>query len=201
MAKPIDGYLVDDLIVYRGLQKGGYVGRGFRIHPPDGENADVGWLNRLEDEMRVLLASLKDTARMQFHWSVDSDYQRELLAYYAKTKEQASNEWSKLQRNERFTRYWRLMEQRQLRRERLNIYITSKVDAGALPKDGGKRKIYDFVLGTIGRELDGSAAMKWGGCRRSERKASVNPRCAAGTARRVCCPREAQECGCTNTQT
>jgi hypothetical protein len=26
MANPIDGYLVDDLIVYRGLQKGGYVG-------------------------------------------------------------------------------------------------------------------------------------------------------------------------------
>ncbi len=154
MARPIDGYFVDDLIVYRGLQKGGYVGRGFRIHPPDGENADVNFLNRLEDEMRVLLASLKDTARMQFHWSVDSDYQRELLAYYQNTKALASNAWSKRQRNERFTRYWRMMEQRQLRRERLHIYITSKIDAGALPKEGGKRKIYDYVLGTIGRELE-----------------------------------------------
>ena len=48
MGKLIDGYLVDDLIVYGGIQKGGYVGRGFRVHPPDGENADVRWLNHLE---------------------------------------------------------------------------------------------------------------------------------------------------------
>ncbi len=154
MSKPIDGYLVDDLVVYRGLQKGGYVGRGFRIHPPDVENADIGWLNHLEDELRVLLASLKDTSRMQFHWSVDSDYQRELLAYYAKTKELATNEWSQRQRNERFTRYWKQMENRQLRRERLHLYVTSKIDAGALPREGGKRQIYDHVLATNGRELD-----------------------------------------------
>ncbi len=154
MSKPIDGYLVDDLIVYRGLQKGGYVGRGFRIHPPDAENADIGWLNHLEDELRVLLASLKDTSRMQFQWSVDSDYQRELLAYYQNTKERATSEWSKRQRNERFTRYWKRMENRELRRERLNIYITSKIDSGALPREGGKRQIYDHVLTSNGRELD-----------------------------------------------
>ena len=133
MGKCIDGHLVDDLIVYRGLQKGGYVGRGFRVQPPDSENADIGWLNHLEDEMRVLLASLKDTARMQFQWTVDSDYQRELLSYYENTKQLADNEWSKRQRNERFTRYWRMMENRELRRERLNVYVTTKIDAGAMP--------------------------------------------------------------------
>ncbi len=153
MGKCIDGHLVDDLIVYRGLQKGGYVGRGFRLQPPDSENADIGWLNHLEDEMRVLLASLKDTARMQFHWSVDSDYQRELLSYYEQTKTLAGNDWSKRQRNERFTRYWRMMENRQLRRERLNIYVTSKIDGEAMPNEGGKRAQYDYVLGTSGREL------------------------------------------------
>ena len=79
MAKLIDGYLMDDMIVYRGLQKGGYVGRGYRVHPPDCENAEVSWLNRMEDDMRVLRSSLKDTARMQVHWTVDSDYRRELL--------------------------------------------------------------------------------------------------------------------------
>ena len=154
MGKHIDGYLVDDLIVYRGLQKGGYVGRGFRIYPPDAENADIDWLNHLEDELRVLLASLKDTVRMQFHWSVDSDYQRELLNYYEQTKALADNEWSRQQRNERFTRYWEKMENRQLRRERLNLYVTSKIDAGALPSNGSKREVYDAVLNTCGRELD-----------------------------------------------
>ena len=97
---------------------------------------------------------------MPFHWSVDSDYQRELLAYYERTKPLATNEWSKRQRNERFTRYWRDMENRRLRRERLNIYVTSKVEADALqveadalPK-GSKRDKYDYVLGTSGKELE-----------------------------------------------
>ncbi|MCB1469111.1 MAG: hypothetical protein KDK08_18655, partial [Rhizobiaceae bacterium] len=166
MGKLTDGYLVDDLIIYRGLQKGGHIGRGFRVHPPDDENADVAWLNHLEDEMRVLLASLKETARMQFHWSVDSDYQRELLAYYAKSKELATNDWSRRQRDERFTRYWKLMEERKLRRERLHIYVTSKIEA-SIPHQGkgkgkgedeiegkGKSGHYDYLLDASARELD-----------------------------------------------
>ncbi|MDC3255106.1 hypothetical protein OAV21_01755 [bacterium] len=153
MARLIDGYLMDDMIVYRGLQKGGYVGKGFRIHPPDCENADVSWLNRMEDDMRVLLSSLKDTARMQVHWSVDSDYKRELLAYYAKTKELATDDWSKEQRNERFTRYWDRMERRELRRERLHWYVTSKVSATGVPVAKGKRAAYEYVLGANAREL------------------------------------------------
>ncbi|MEZ5326980.1 MAG: hypothetical protein R3F19_18170 [Verrucomicrobiales bacterium] len=164
MGKLTDGYLVDDLIIYRGLQKGGHIGRGFRVHPPDDENADISWLNRLEDEMRVLLASLKDTARMQFHWSVDSDYQRELLAYYAKSKELATNAWSRRQRDERFTRYWKLMEERKLRRERLHIYVTSKIEASIPHKGKGKGEDeiegkdksghYDYLLDASARELD-----------------------------------------------
>ena len=163
MGKLIDGYLVDDLIVYRGLQKVGHIGRGFRVHPPDAENADADWLNRLEDELRVLLASLKDSARMQFHWSVDSDYQKELLAYYANSKERATNAWSRRQRDERFTRYWRLMEQRKLRRERLHVYVTSKIDAETLPrgekgekidKGRGRHGKYGYLLDASARELD-----------------------------------------------
>ena len=163
MSKLIDGYLVDDLIVYRGLQKGGHIGRGFRVYPPDAENADVGWLNHLEDELRVLLASLKDSSRMQFHWSVDSDYQKELLAYYANSKQRASNPWSRRQRDERFTRYWKLMEQRKLRRERLHIYVTSKIDSGTLPKGDkdtnisksrGRHHRYGSLLDSSARELD-----------------------------------------------
>ena len=153
MATPTDGTLVDDLIVFGGIQKGGHVGRGFRIHPPDAENADTAWLNRLEDELRVLLASLKDTARMQFHWSVDSNYKKELLAYYENTKQRAKNQWSRNQRNERFTRYWKKMEARELRRERLHIYITTKIDPGALRKGDDKKKQYDHVLSTCAREL------------------------------------------------
>ncbi|MEZ5325763.1 MAG: hypothetical protein R3F19_11960 [Verrucomicrobiales bacterium] len=165
MAALVDGYLVDGMIVFNGLQKGGYVGRGFRVHAPDCENSDVTWLNRMEDELRVLLASLKDTTRMQVQWSVDSDYKRELLDYYEQTKKRSTNAWSARQRNERFTRYWAKMEQRQLRRERLHLYVVSKVDTGSAPhgaregevssnsRGGGQRAAYDYVLGSSAREL------------------------------------------------
>ncbi len=153
MGKLIDGYLMDDLIVYRGLQKGGYVGKGFRVHPPDCENAEVSWLNKLEDDLRILLSSLKESARMQVHWSVDSDYRRELLNYYSKTKELATNAWSKEQRNERFTRYWDLMEKRQLRRERLHWYVTTKIDTTGVSLGKGQRAAYDYTLDASAREL------------------------------------------------
>ena len=153
MSKLIDGYLMDDMIVYRGLQKGGYVGRGYRVHPPDCENAEVSWLNRMEDDMRVLLSSLKDTARMQVHWTVDSDYRRELLDYYEQTDKLATNAWSKEQRNERFTRYWDRMLQRELRRERLHWYVTTKIDTAGVPTGKGKRAAYDYTLDACAREL------------------------------------------------
>ena len=153
MATLVDGYLVEDMIVFNGLQKGGYVGRGYRIQAPDCENSDVTWLNRIEDEIRVLLASLKDTTRLQVQWSVDSDYKRELLAYYEQTKKLSSNEWSTRQRNERFTRYWERMEQRQLRRERLHLYVMTKADAAGAPPGKGRRATYEYVLGASAREL------------------------------------------------
>ena len=165
MAALVDGYLVDGMIVFNGLQKGGYVGRGFRVHAPDCENSDVTWLNRMEDELRVLLASLKETTRMQVQWSVDSDYKRELLDYYEQTKMRSTDAWSTRQRNERFTRYWERMEQRQLRRERLHLYVVGKVDTGSAPhgaregegevsssRGGGcQRAAYDYVLGSSAR--------------------------------------------------
>ncbi len=153
MAKLIDGYLMDDMVVYRGLQKGGYVGRGYRVHPPDCENAEVRWLNRLEDDVRVLLSSLKDTARMQVHWTVDSDYRRELLDYYEQTDKLATNAWSKEQRNERFTRYWDRMLMRELRRERLHWYVTTKIDVTGVPMGKGQRAAYDYSLDASAREL------------------------------------------------
>lgn len=149
----LDGYLLQDLIVFRGLQKGGFVGKGFRVQPPDYENAEVAWLNRFEDDLRVLLTSLKDNTRLQIQWAVDSDYKRELLAYYENTKNLARSEWSRRQRNERFTRYWEHMERRELRRERLHLYVTTKVEAHVGPPTQGKRALYQYLLDTSAREL------------------------------------------------
>ena len=53
MAKIVDAFLDRNLIIYRGLQKGGAIGRGYSIELPDTENTDAEWLMSLEDSLRV----------------------------------------------------------------------------------------------------------------------------------------------------
>ena len=55
MAKLVDAYLDKNLIIYRGLQKGGAIGRGYSVELPDTENTDPEWLMSLEDNLRILL--------------------------------------------------------------------------------------------------------------------------------------------------
>lgn len=155
MGRIVDGWLMKDLIVYRGLQRGGAVGKGFVVTVPDIENVGADWLNQLEDSLRVLLLSLKDTMRMQFRWTVDSDYRNELLHYYKETEEKSQTGWEERNRHERFTRYWKKMERKELRRERLFIYLTSKVDTSTAPKGAkGGQKFYDYLLGAVGAEME-----------------------------------------------
>jgi len=125
---PVDGYLGENLIVFEGLQRGGFVSRGFELVPPDLENADPVHHNALEDDIMALLAVLKSGQRLQVQWTVDSDYRVELLRYRAETERLATNPWSKRQRNERFVRYWQMMEDGLLRRERLRLYFTMPVE-------------------------------------------------------------------------
>jgi len=126
---PVDGYLGESLIVFEGLQRGGFVSRGFELVPPDLENADPVHHNALEDDIVALLAVLKSGQRLQVQWTVDSDYRAELLRYRDETEKLATNPWSKRQRNERFVRYWKMMEDGLLRRERLRLYFTMPVEA------------------------------------------------------------------------
>ena len=39
-----DGYCVDDMIVFRGLERGGVIARGYQVSVPDLENADPEYL-------------------------------------------------------------------------------------------------------------------------------------------------------------
>ena len=74
MAKFVNSYLDEDLIVYRGLQRGGAIGKGYSVEMPDTENTDASWLMGLEDNLRVLLRMIRPELRLQIAWSVDSDY-------------------------------------------------------------------------------------------------------------------------------
>jgi hypothetical protein len=136
--EPVDGYFGEDVIVFEGLNRGGYIARGFDVVAPDLENADPVHHNALESDLVALLAVLKPGQRMQVQWTVNSDYRRELLRYRDDTMKFAKNEWSQRQRNERFVRYWRMMEEGLLRREKLRLYFTLPVDGDAFGARRGR---------------------------------------------------------------
>jgi hypothetical protein len=86
-------------------------------------------LNAFQDQISILLAALGENQRLQIQWYCDSDYQRELLRYREETQS-ATNPWSRRCRNERFVRYWRAMEDRKLRLQRLAIYVSRRIESG-----------------------------------------------------------------------
>jgi hypothetical protein len=136
--EPVDGYFGEDMIVFEGLHRGGYVSRGFEITAPDLEQADPVHHNGFESDLIALLSSLKPEWRMQVQWTNDSDFRKPLQRYREETVRFSSNAWSTRQRNERFVRYSRLVEEGALRRERLRIYFTIPVNAEAIGSVSGK---------------------------------------------------------------
>ncbi len=130
--EPVDGFFGEDVIVFESLSRGGYIAKGFEVTAPDLENADPQHHNALEADLVALLTVLKRGQRLQVQWTVNSDYRAELLRYRDETERLATNVWTKRQRNERFVRYWRMMEEGLLRREKLRLYFTMPVDAEAV---------------------------------------------------------------------
>jgi hypothetical protein len=125
-----NGYFVNDLLVFNSLNAGGYVAKGYFLEPPDMTNAQPSELNQFQDQLSLLLASLTEQQRLQVQYYCDSDYRRELLQYHQETQK-AENLWTRRTRNERFERYWRLMTERRLRRQRLIFYLSRKIESSA----------------------------------------------------------------------
>ncbi len=150
-----NGYFIRDLIVFNGLSQGGYVSKGFIFQPPDLTNVQVSELNGFQDQIALLLASLADNQRLQVQFFCDSDYRRELLRYQAET-EGMSNAWTQRNRSERFSRYWQMMENRQLRRQRLILYVSRKIESSpkGIRSEEALTKYYDTLLGQLQTEFE-----------------------------------------------
>ena len=118
-----NGYFVRDLVVFNHLRRGGYVAKGFVFEAPDLTNSPIGDLNEFQDQLCLLLASLHENQRLQVQYFCDSDYRTDLLRYQAET-ERCSNVWTRRARNERFSRYWKAMAERKLRRQRVILYVS-----------------------------------------------------------------------------
>lgn len=149
-----NGYFVHDLIVFNGLSQGGYVSKGFIFHPPDLSNVQISELNGFQDQICLLLASLSDNQRLQVQFFCDSDYRKELLRYEQET-EKMDNLWTKRSRNERFARYWAMMENRQLRRQRLILYVSRKIETSpkGIHKHDALTKYYETLLEQLQAEF------------------------------------------------
>src|SRR5947209_4046586 len=156
--EPVDGYFGENVIVFEGLHRGGFISRGFEITAPDLENADPVHHNALESDLVALLTVLKPGQRMQVQWDNSGNFRSALLKYRAKTNELAANPWTQRVRNEIFVRGWEMDQSGALRRERLRLYFTMPVDAGAfagsLCSTAALLSAYQEEFNQIGRFLE-----------------------------------------------
>src|SRR5438128_4412797 len=150
-----NGYFIRDLIVFNHLRRGGYVAKGFILEAPDLTNSPISDSNDSQDQVCPLLASLQENQRLQVQYFCDSNYKEELLRYQRET-ERFTNPWTKRVRNERFYRYWQAMTNRELRRQRVVLYLTRALENQ--PRLGqigtARRNYYATLLGQLTSEYD-----------------------------------------------
>ncbi|MCB1095913.1 MAG: hypothetical protein KDN22_10095 [Verrucomicrobiae bacterium] len=157
-----DGYFCEDQIVFDDCGRGSSVAKGFAIQSPSIEHASVTALNALEDELRVLLRSLKGDAHYQFRFVAGGNYRREFLDYYDETDRLQGPESSRTLRNRKFTYYWHQLEGGMLRRDQLQIYVNlpafSQRSAGyreSLASSAAAFEQYRMVLEQVFRRFGG----------------------------------------------
>src|SRR6266487_395740 len=150
-----NGYFVRDLIVFNHLRRGGYVSKGFVFEAPDLLNSPASDLNTFQDQLCLLLASLHEHQRLQVQYFCDSNFKSELLHYQQET-ERFTNVWTKRSRNERFARYWQAMSERQLRRQRVILYISRSLEnvPKTLTTNKALREYYVTMLDQLQVEFD-----------------------------------------------
>ncbi|MFA5262946.1 MAG: hypothetical protein WC378_03910, partial [Opitutaceae bacterium] len=142
-----NGIRADDLLVYGSLERGAIVAKGFQLEPSDLRGASFARLNEFQDQVRALLALATPGRRMQFQWSCDADYRGELQRYHEATQAIVEPVVRRT-RNERFTRYWQRMQARELRRERLALFLSIEITqyGGNVRTRNGLRAHYGRVL-------------------------------------------------------
>ncbi len=150
-----EGRFVNGLLLFGSPERGGVAARGFVLEPPDLRGASFARLNAFQDQVRGLLALVGPGRRLQFQWSCDSDYRRELLHYHARTQS-VPDPIVRRVRNERFTRYWQQMLDRKLRRERLTLFLSIEITAyaGNVRLRPGLEDHYEALLAELAAQFD-----------------------------------------------
>ena len=128
--KAPNGHFADGMILYGNLESGATAAQGFILEPPDLQSASVALRNEFQDKLRIFLATLGPRQRAQLQWTCNSDYRKELTRYHAQTG-QATDEYVRTIRQERFSRYWQRMMDRTLRREQLVLFVSHDIESSS----------------------------------------------------------------------
>ena len=145
------GYFIEDKLIWNELGKRGFMAKGFKLLLPDLRSASndlkISFHEKINSLLRII-HHVSEDINIQIRWNTDSNYKKELLNYKADTDKLADNEFTKQTRNERFNRYWKKIEERQLKKEYCSIYFSipiKKKNPGNL-NETDELAFYDSIL-------------------------------------------------------
>ncbi len=122
-----NGVFADDLLLYGSLERGALAARGYGIELPELRGASHERRNAFQEKIRAMLALVTPGRSLQCQWHLDWDHSRELLPYLDATAAMTQVAVRRA-RNERAVRYGGRMQRRQLRCERLDVYLGIEID-------------------------------------------------------------------------
>lgn len=130
-----DGWLDSGLLWFGdSLGQRTLLARGASLDLPDLSTAGPAACSDYYEALGTFLSQLSAEEAVQFQWRVDSDYHAELSNYRASGEVAGARGWCAHVRAERFRRYQARQAAGQLRRERLDVYL-SRRSSGA-PRRG-----------------------------------------------------------------
>jgi hypothetical protein len=125
-----DGFLLDGLTLFNG-PGGGYVAGGFRVDLPDLAAGSFAAWNQAQDAVALGLRQLPEGWSLQVRKDDDHSDGARLQDYQAQT-EGCAHPVTRLVRNTNFVRQWQRLERRELRRQRVLLFVGRPLDPSAL---------------------------------------------------------------------
>ncbi len=136
-----NGYIMETdnpdnaFLVYGELNSSGHVAKGFRLQVPNLSNSGWAQKNEICQHLQSYLSRFDSGKRLQFRYSKDSNYRKILDKYEEDTERFADVPFVQKYRQEIAAEFRRQMENHELRREYLTVYVarpTKHFIAGAL---------------------------------------------------------------------
>ncbi len=119
-----DGYFTHDLQLYGdAVRPRSVLSRGMALTLPDLRAVDNGTRIQFRQQCLAFLGALQKGQSMQIQWSVESDYRDVLARYAAPALTTQRYPWAARIREERASRYHEKMARKELRRERVSLYL------------------------------------------------------------------------------